>query len=245
MGYVVQEIDSTLANEVVKRYHYSGKAVPNSQLHLGVYDEIMGGIQVLVGCLSFGPPINGDKTTSKLSDNPRVYELNRMVMKNSEPRNSESKAIAKCVKWLRANTDIDWLLSFSDGKEGNVGYIYQASNWKYLGYFLSNSFYELDDKLLHSITIWHRYKENHPDRDTKTTNEILCDNFDNVSVIECKQHVYVMQIRNHAPVFKFPEQPYPKKDKEVPIIRRKWIKKEGVIDTSIETYTDEIITSIF
>ena len=205
---------------------------------------MMGGGSNLVGCLQYGPPMNGIKTSSKISEESKMMELNRMVMADSEPKNSESMAISLCNKWLRQNTDIKWLLSFSDGKEGNVGYIYQATNWKYLGYIISDSFYELDGEYLHNVTAWHRYKEKHPLRETHTTDQIICLNFDNVCKIKCKQHIYVFPLYKYHN-FKFDEKPYPKKEKEVEILQRKWIQKNGVAFKKTEVYTNEILKPIF
>lgn len=130
--YLVDQIEGTDARRIVEKYHYSGKVVANSCLNLGVFEN-SGYFPKLVGCLQFGPLRHGPKTSSKISDEPSMYELNRMVLDNEQERNSESMAIGLCVKWLKKNTDIKWLLSFSDGKQGNVGYIYQATNWKYIG----------------------------------------------------------------------------------------------------------------
>jgi len=60
--------------------------------------------------------MNGNKTASKITDSLPMLELNRMVMSDSEPRNAESQAIGLCNKLLKHNTDIQYLLSFSDGK---------------------------------------------------------------------------------------------------------------------------------
>lgn len=239
--YTVKEITADEANYIVKKYHYSGKVVANSSLHLGIFRD---DTNKLVGCLQFGPPMNGDKTFEKISNSTKAYELNRMVMADSEPRNAESMAISRCFKWLKKNSDIDWILSFSDGKEGNVGYIYQATNWKYIGYILSKSFWELDGNIMHSVSVWHKYKENHEDRDIKTTNEILCDNFDNVSNLVCKQHVYVFPIKKNVK-FNFEERKYPKLEQEIPIIKRTWIKKNGIVEKSVDVYTNEVVEGIF
>lgn len=231
--YIVDEVSARTAGELVRKYHYSGTVVNNSRLHLGIHcpeGEILGALQ-------YGPPMNGKKTACKLSPFENMFELNRMVMNDSEPRNSESRAISLCNKWLRKNTDIQWLLSSSDGKEGNVGYIYQATNWKYLGYRVSDSFYELDGDTVHSVTVWHRYKEKNPDRYIKTTNQILCDNFDNVSVIKSKQHIYVMPLYKNVK-FNFPEQEYPKKDTEPLLLERKWIRRDGIPDNTVEKYAE-------
>ncbi len=240
-NYTVFEIPADEAVEIVKKYHYSGKAVPNSSLHLG----IMGEDGKLKGCLSFGTSMN-PSTPSKFSDVQGCMELNRMVMTDDEPRNSESRAISLCIKWLKKyKSDVKWLLSFSDGKEGNVGYIYQATNWKYLGYLLSDSFYDLDGLIMHNVSVWHKYKEKHPDRDTKTTDEILCDNFASVSKLISKQHVYVMPL-HHKVSFLQEYQKYPKVDIEVPVLKRIIIKAHGNVLTKRETicYTDEELNGL-
>lgn len=240
--YTVKEIDASEARKIVKQWHYSGKVVANSKIHLGVFKE-----NNLVGCLQYGPPMNGKKTSDKILKDVEMMELNRMVMIDSEPRNSESQAIAACNKWLRKNTAIKYILSFSDGKEGNVGYIYQATNWKYIGYILSNSFYELDGNYMHAVSVWHKYKEKHALRDECTTNEILCRTFRDVSIVTCKQHVYILELDKRIKI-PFDAKPYPKKDKEVKVLRRKVLQdKEGTYLPSgkLSVYTDEVLESVF
>ncbi len=242
-NYTVSEISSKVANDIVKLYHYSKKVVTNSKLHLGVFCNVSGR---LVGCLQYGPSMNGLKTTLKISDNLNVFELNRMVMDDVQPRNSESQAISLCNKWLQKHSKIDWLLSFSDGKEGNVGYIYQATNWKYIGYLVSDSFYLLDGHYRHNVTVWHQFKEKHPLRDSHTTDEIVCMNFDNVSKVMCKQHVYVFPLRRGV-VFKFEDKPYPKLETEVCVLASKTLKQNGFIveKPSFELFTDEKLHTLF
>ena len=73
--YYVQRIKSNLANFIIKRYHYSGKVVSNTSLHLGVFNQETND---LVGCLQYGCSMNGSKTTDKLSSpDSVVLELNR------------------------------------------------------------------------------------------------------------------------------------------------------------------------
>ena len=240
--YLVKIIPAAKAREIVKKYHYSGKVVANSKLHLGVFN-VAG---ELVGCLQFGPPMNGEKTAKKLCDDTRMLELNRMVMRDEEPRNSESMAISLCIKYLKKFTDFQWLLSFSDGKENNVGYIYQATNWQYLGYMVSDSFYKLDGQYMHNVTVWHKYKEKHPDRDFKTTDQILFDNYNDVRKVTCKQHVYVFPLNKRCK-FLFPTKPYPKLETETPIIKERVLKDKGVVldNKVVLLYSQEEIESLF
>ena len=49
---VIKPISAADANAIVRRLHYSGKVVPNSQLHFGIY---LGGR--LEGAMQFGPSL--------------------------------------------------------------------------------------------------------------------------------------------------------------------------------------------
>jgi len=67
-------------------------------------------------------------------DNPLLYrELMRLVLLDEVPKNSESKFIAWCIRWLKKNTNLVGLISFADPKFGHSGIIYKASNWTYCG----------------------------------------------------------------------------------------------------------------
>lgn len=228
-NYHAREIPVDDARKIVKKYHYSKKVVANSSIHIGIFRD-----NSLVGCLQFGPPMNGEKTTKKISSDAGI-ELNRMVMSDDEPRNAESQAISLSVKYLkRYYKDISFILSFSDSKEGNVGYIYQATNWMYIGYLYSDSFFKLDGQYMHAVQVWHKFKESHPDRDTKTTNEILFDNFRDISRVGAKQFVYVMPLRKSVriafPCLPYPKLPHPK------IISETFLKRSGVICTPPEIF---------
>ncbi|URZ16907.1 hypothetical protein [Clostridium felsineum] len=225
--YYMQKIDSKTANTLVKQYHYSHKVVSNSKLHLGVFSK---NTTALMGVLSFGYPMNPKSTPQKIvkgSTHNEMYELNRMAMTDIAPKFSESQAIGLAVKWLkRYQPEIKWLLSFSDGKEGNVGTIYQATNWDYLGYKISDSFFQLDDQLLHNVQIWHRFKEGKPEVNTM---QELYKHFNNVKKIKSRQHIYVFNLtKGHLP-YRLELHPYPKKENEPRIVQEIIYKENGVI----------------
>lgn len=62
-----------------------------------------------------------------------VYELNRLWVHDSLPRNTESRFIAWCLREVRKKHPQIILISYADGMSGHVGYVYQATNWLYLG----------------------------------------------------------------------------------------------------------------
>lgn len=151
-NYTVKEIDYKTGKAFIEQYHYSKKTARGNKLTLGVFED-----NILQGVLMFNHPINSTKTPQKLvkdSTSAEMYELGRMAMLDTAPKLSESKAIGKCIKWLKQNRpEIKYILSYSDQKEGNLGIIYQATNWLYLGYTESQSFYKLDNEIIHNISI--------------------------------------------------------------------------------------------
>jgi hypothetical protein len=91
---ILKVIPSKLANEFVKKHHYSGKVVPNSTLHFGCFlNNKLGGV------MSFGPSINKKGTINLVQDTGwnEFIELNRMAFSDSLPKYSESRCIAIAV----------------------------------------------------------------------------------------------------------------------------------------------------
>ena len=128
---VVKPISSKDANRVIKQNHYSGKVVQNSQLHFGVFLD--GSCE---GAMSFGPSMRKDLIAPLVSGTGwnEFIELNRMALSAALPRNSESRAIAICIRLIRKNyPHIKWIISFADGTQCGDGTIYRASGFYLTG----------------------------------------------------------------------------------------------------------------
>ena len=133
---IVKVIPSKVANDFIKKHHYSGKIVNNSQLHFGAFLD-----NRLHGVLSFGCPLDRRKVLHLVLDHhekPALWnemlELNRMAFDEALPRNSESRCISVAIKLIRKNAShIRWLLSFADGTQCGDGTIYRASGFKLTG----------------------------------------------------------------------------------------------------------------
>lgn len=124
-------IPSKIANNFVKKYHYSGKVVANSKLHFGAF---LGG--VLHGVMSYGSPLDKRKVLSLVKGTKwnEMLELNRMAFDDVLPANSESRCISISFKLIKANApQVKWILSYSDATQCGDGTIYRAS-----GFFLTN-----------------------------------------------------------------------------------------------------------
>lgn len=124
---VIKPISAKAANALVKRVHYSGKVVPNSQLHFGAY--LNGKLE---GAMQFGPSMRKDliRPLVEGTDWNGFLELNRMAFSDRLPRNSESRALAIAFKLIKKHyPHVEWIISFSDGSQCGDGAIYRASGF--------------------------------------------------------------------------------------------------------------------
>lgn len=153
---VLKVIPAKIANDFIRKHHYSGKVVNNSKLHFGVFFEGR-----LHGVMSYGASIN-KKGTIKLVEGTKwneFLELNRMAFDSVLPRNSESRAISQSIKMIKKNAPhIKWIVSFADGCSCGDGTIYRASNF-ILTDIRENEALRIDPRTgekVHTITAFHR-----------------------------------------------------------------------------------------
>lgn len=149
-------IPAKIANDFIRKHHYSGKVVNNSKLHFGVFFE-----GCLHGVMSYGASIN-KKGTIKLVEGTKwneFLELNRMAFDSVLPRNSESRAISQSIKMIKKNAPhIKWIVSFADGCSCGDGTIYRASNF-ILTDIRENEALRINPQTgekVHTITAFHR-----------------------------------------------------------------------------------------
>jgi hypothetical protein len=140
---IVKPIKAADANALVKRVHYSGRVVQNSQIHFGVF--MQGSLQ---GVMQFGNPIDKRKVLPLVKDTKwnDMLELNRMAFSDALPKNSESRAISIAMKIIKKNyPNIEWVLSFSDGTQCGDGTIYRASGFSLIGINKNSTIYKLSN----------------------------------------------------------------------------------------------------
>lgn len=124
---IVKPIKSNIANDFVKKHHYSGKVVQNSQLHFGCFlNGVLGGV------MSFGASLDKKKIQGLVKNTPfnDFLELNRMAFSDLLPRNSESRCISIAIKLIKKHyPNIKWIISFADACQCGDGTIYRASGF--------------------------------------------------------------------------------------------------------------------
>jgi hypothetical protein len=128
---LLKPISRDVANECVKKFHYSGKVVNNSQLHIGVFWN-----GALEGAMQFGPSLDKSKIQGLVERTPwnGFLELNRMAFGPALPVNSESRALAVAMRIIKKNAPhIEWIISFADATQCGDGTIYRASGFLLTG----------------------------------------------------------------------------------------------------------------
>lgn len=124
---LLRPIEAREANNLIRRVHYSGKVVQNSQIHIGVFYR-----GKLEGAIQFGPSMDKRKIQGLVRGTlwHEFTELNRLAFTDNLPRNSESRALGIVMKLLRKHApQLKWLVSFADGAQCGDGTIYRASGF--------------------------------------------------------------------------------------------------------------------
>lgn len=149
---IVKVIPSKIANDFVRKYHYSGKVVNNSCLHFGAFLD-----GKLHGVLSYGPSLDKSKIIGLVEGTGwnEFLELNRMAFDDYLPRNSESYCIAKTLRLIKKNApQVKWVISFADGCSCGDGTIYRASNFVLTGIKTNQSLFQLPTgEKIHEMTL--------------------------------------------------------------------------------------------
>tara|TARA_R110000772_G_scaffold192981_1_gene303874 strand:+ start:220 stop:966 length:747 start_codon:yes stop_codon:yes gene_type:complete len=151
---IVKVIPSKIANEFVRKTHYSGKVVPNSTLHFGCFLD-----DKLHGVMSYGSPFVKKNVLPIVKDSEwnSMIELNRMAFDDYLPKYSESRCIAISMKLIKKNApQIKWILSFSDGCSCGDGTIYRASGFKLIGIKENNGLFNYNGENIHGKVLWDR-----------------------------------------------------------------------------------------
>lgn len=124
---IVKVIPRDIANDFIRKHHYSGKVMQSSQVHFGCFlDGKLGGV------MQFGSCIDRRKMQGLVANSSwnEFIELNRMAFTDLLPKNSESRCISIAFRLIKKNAPhIKWVISFADGCSCGDGTIYRASGF--------------------------------------------------------------------------------------------------------------------
>ena len=140
--YKVESIKPFETYDWLKNKHYA-KRIPPISYAFGLFQG-----NVLNGVCCFGIP------ASRFENIKQPYELNRLVINDDLDKNVLSYFVSNCLKLFPKNNII---VSYADPNNGHHGYIYQATNWIYMGKSCPHNDWYIDGKLLHEKTIFNMY----------------------------------------------------------------------------------------
>lgn len=156
MNYTIDIIDKKLAKELIVKNHYSHKWT-SCRYAIGLFNSSR-----LIGVAIYGFPVGRQvvKSITPYMDNSQVLELTRLWLEDSAPLNSESYFLGKTFDWLRKNTDVKVLISYSDPMFGHLGIIYQATNWLYQGnnmMLVKGYLHKINGEVMHPRSVVAKY----------------------------------------------------------------------------------------
>jgi hypothetical protein len=125
-NYSIERISYQMAQDAVIANHYLHRKAPCT-FAFGMFDSV----GQLVGVVIYGVPASSTllKGICGPDEAQNVYELTRLWVDDSVPKNGESWLIGQTLKQL----DREIVVSFADSSADHVGYVYQATNFIYTG----------------------------------------------------------------------------------------------------------------
>lgn len=126
----IKPVTKQIVQDIYRKWHYLGSQGFISSYNFAAYfnNQCLGGI-------SFGPPSAWETVYSIWGHKNQqgIFEIKRLVMCDTCPKNSESRFIRIAIKLLRAQTTVRAIITYADSRQGHTGIIYRASNFTYRG----------------------------------------------------------------------------------------------------------------
>ena len=149
---IVKVIPRKIADDFVIKHHYSHKVAATGLLNFGAFID-----NKLVGCAQWGRPINKYLQINLVKGTGwnDFLELNRLVLIDNTPRNTESRFISICIKLIKKNAPhVKWVISFADATQCGDGTIYRASGFQLIQINKSEQLYILPNgEKLHLMSL--------------------------------------------------------------------------------------------
>ena len=186
IDYTISIIDKNIAKKLIIENHYSHKWT-SCRYALGLFDE-----GLLIGVAVYGFPV-GRQTVKSITpnlNNDEVLELTRLWLVDEAPKNSESYFIGKTFEWLRKNTKIKVLISYSDPMQGHLGIIYQATNWLYQGnntMLIKGYLHKINGVIMHPrsvVALYGTIKESEI--------KLIDPNYERIEMLKKHRYIYIL-----------------------------------------------------
>ncbi len=127
-SFYIEQVSYKQAMDIVVEKHYLHRKAPCS-LAFGLFHK--SDPLTCLGVVVYGTPASSAlrKGLCGVAEVMNVYELTRLWVDDSVPKNGESFLIGNTLRLL----DKEIVVSFADRAANHVGVVYQATNWFYTG----------------------------------------------------------------------------------------------------------------
>ena len=127
---MVRPISRNIAKQVIFKYEWLGTMAPTSQ-HFGLF---FGSFCAGVTCVAIGNGCGGAYVHRKFEiEHNELAVLARGACVHWAPKGSNSKLVAYTSRLIASKKKTKIIMAFSDTEAGEVGTIYQACGWVFIG----------------------------------------------------------------------------------------------------------------
>lgn len=148
--YEIVELSYDEAMDLVVKNHYLHRKSPCSKA-FGLNHKTKG----ILGCIVYGTPASSTLRMGVCGKDEKdnVIELTRLWIHDCVGKNAESFLISNTVK----SCGKDIVVSYADTSAEHVGYVYQASNWIYVGLSAKRTNWVVEGLDKHNCTLVDKY----------------------------------------------------------------------------------------
>lgn len=127
--FQVKPVERSVIKDFLEYWHYSHSINGlHSDYCFGLYYQ-----DILIGAMIYGKLAMANCWKKYASKECDVTELRRLARIDKTAKNTESYFIGHTLRWLKKNTNLKIVVSYSDLNYSHTGIIYKASNFELIG----------------------------------------------------------------------------------------------------------------
>lgn len=153
-NYKVELCNRNEIRDFIEKWHYS----KNINGLISDYCFKLLDNEKIIGACIFGRIAMANVWKKYAENEAELIELRRLCCIDETLKNTESYFIAKCIKYLKKNTELKRIISYADLTYNHTGTIYKASNFNLIGQTAAGRVIFYNGKRYHDKTIRTKYK---------------------------------------------------------------------------------------
>lgn len=127
---IVRAVSSEFAKQIIYKYEWLG-TMANSTYHYGIF---FGAFCAGVTCVAVATGTGGNNVPKMFNlDHHELATLTRGACVHWAPPNTNSKLVAYTCKLVGKASTAKLIIAYADTDAGEIGTIYQACGWNYIG----------------------------------------------------------------------------------------------------------------